>query len=216
MTAARRVTLPVLTLAALVLAACSSSPSTPSGARSTGTTTTTRSPSSTSSTGPSGSTSTTAVPSSSTSTTTVPDTNCQPGQLRMTAAMLSGGAGTIEMQVTMVNTSAATCTMEGYAGMQLLSASGAAITTTVIRGGGPEFPAAAANAPPAPVSLAPQQMGAFDFSYSDVPVGSETSCPTSAQSEVTPPNDTSYAVIPLQVAPCAGGTIHVSPVYAPG
>ena len=128
--------------------------------------------------------------------------------------MLSGGAGTIEMQVTMVNISGATCTMKGYPGMQLLSASGSPITTTVIRGGGPAFPTAGANALPALVSLAPQQVAAFDFSYSDVPVGTETTCPTSAQAEVTPPNDTAYAVIRLQIAPCGGGTIHVSPVYA--
>jgi len=100
--------------------------------------------------------------------------------------------------------------------MQLLSAAGTPIPTTVIRGGGPAYPTAAANAAPAPVSLAPQQTAAFSFSYSDVPVGNQTSCPTSARSEITPPNDTAYAVVPLSIAPCGEGTIHVSPVYATG
>jgi hypothetical protein len=106
--------------------------------------------------------------------------------------------------------------MEGYPGMQLLNASGAPIATTVIRGGGPAFPTAAANAGPAPVSLAPQQTATFSFSYSDVPVGNESSCPTSAESEITPPNDTAHAVIPLSIAACGNGTVHVSPVYATG
>ena len=54
----------------------------------------------------------------------------------------------------------------------------------------------------------------FSLSYEDVPVGTETTCPTSTQAEITPPNDFSFAVIPLQIAPCGGGMIHVSPVYA--
>lgn len=100
--------------------------------------------------------------------------------------------------------------------MQLLSASGSPITTTVVRGGGPAFTDAAANAAPSLVTLASQQTAAFSFTYEDVPTGNETSCPTSAKSEITPPNDTAFATISLQVAPCDNGTIHVSPVYASG
>lgn len=201
----------MLALMALVLAACSSPPSASTASRST---TTTRGTSTSTSTSPSSSTSTTVAPTTSTTTTVVRPANCQPAELHMAASMISGGAGTIEMLVTMANVSSATCTMEGYPGMQLLNASGSPITTTVVRGGGPEYPTPAANAPPAPVSLAPQQSAAFGFSYSDVPVGNQTSCPTSAQAEVTPPNDTAYAVIPMQIAPCGNGTLHVSPVYA--
>jgi hypothetical protein len=210
----RWASLPVLALLALVLAACSSSPSSSTASRSTTTTRGTGTSTSTStSTSPSSSTSTTVAPTTSTTTTVVRPANCQPAELHMVASMISGGAGTIEMLVTMANTSSATCTMEGYPGIQLLSASGSPIPTTVVRGGGPEYPTPAANAPPAPVSLAPEQSAAFSFSYSDVPVGNETSCPTSARAEVTPPNDTAYAVIPMQIAPCGNGTLHVSPVY---
>jgi hypothetical protein len=116
------------------------------------------------------------------------------------------------MAVTMTN-QGTTCTLDGYPGMQLLDASSSPITTTVVRGGGPSFADAAANLPPASVTLASGAVAKFSFSYEDVPVGNETSCPTSTSSEITPPNDTAYAVIPLAVAPCDNGTIHVSPVY---
>ena len=117
------------------------------------------------------------------------------------------------MTIALTNTSSATCTLEGYPGMQLLDATGADIPTTVVRGQF-RFPDPAANQPPSLVTLAPHATGTFSLSYEDVPVGNETSCPTSAQAEVTPPNDVTHLVMPLQIAPCGNGTVHVSPVYA--
>ena len=183
----------------LGLAACSS-PSSSSPPTSASTTT---------STAPA--TTTTGSPAST--TTTAGSTVCLASALKMAATNGSGAAGTIEMAVTMANQGSASCTLNGYPGMQLLDASGADLPTTVIRGGGPMFADAAANQAPAQVVLAPGAVAKFSFSYEDVPVGNETSCPTSTSSEITPPNDYSYAVIALAIAPCGGGTIHVSPVY---
>ena len=45
----------------------------------------------------------------------------------------------------------------------------------------------AANAPPSSFSLAPSSAAQFAYQYSDVPVGSETSCPTSESATVTMP-----------------------------
>ena len=56
-------------------------------------------------------------------------------------------------------------------------------------------------------------VGAFSLSYSDVPVGTETSCPTSISAQITPPGNYQSATLPLQMDPCGGGTVHVSPVY---
>ena len=198
--------LPVMAAAALVLAGCSSS------SNSAGTTTTTAGPTTTARPGPptSGGSSTTG----GSTTTAAGPTTCQPNGLAMAAGMGNGGAGTIEMVVTMTNTSAAPCTLDGYPGMQLLDSSGAKLPTTVVRGGGPGFLNPAANQPPAPVTLQPGQKASFSLSYEDVPVGTETSCPTSAKAQITPPNDFSFAVIALQASACGGGTIHVSPVYA--
>lgn len=162
---------------------------------------------------------TTSASSSTTSGSTTSSTaaglvTCLPNQLTAEAGMSNGAAGTIEMTITMTNTSTVTCTMDGYAGMQLLSASGASLPTNVVRGGGMGFTNPAAGQPAALVTLAPNQSAAFSLSYEDVPVGTATSCPTSAKSEITPPNDTGFLIIAFQADACGGGTIHVSPVYA--
>jgi len=191
---------------ALVLAGCSS------GTNNGGSTTTVTSGRSTTTTTSSaqGSTST----AGSTPTTVTGVATCQPGQLTITAGMSNGAAGTIEMTVTMVNNGPGTCTMKGYPGMQLLDGSGNNLPTNVLRGGGPGFLNPAAGQPPALVTLTSGQQASFSLSYEDVPVGTETSCPMSAKTLVTPPNDTAHAVIAFQADPCGGGTIHVSPVYA--
>ena len=71
-----------------------------------------------------------------------------------------------------------------------------------------------ANAPPSPVAVAPSSTAQFAYQYSDVPTGSETSCPTSETAGVTLPGaTTSSPLFRLSIAPCNGGTIRVSPVY---
>jgi hypothetical protein len=180
----------------LVLAGCSSTPA----ANSTTTFTTTSS-------------SSTASSSTTSSTQGSTVSTCLPTQLQVAPGQSQGAAGTIELGITFTNTSTATCTLFGYPGMLLLDAGGNPLATNVVRGGGPQFPAAGANAPATTVTLGPNQPAAFALSYSDVPVGNETSCPTSSKARITPPNDTGYVVITLQIGPCGGGTIHVSPVY---
>jgi Protein of unknown function (DUF4232) len=147
-----------------------------------------------------------------TTTTAGTTGTCQPAQLQMTPQTGSGAAGTIQESILMTNISSTTCTMDGYPGMQLLDGNGNSLPTNVVRGG-TTFGAAAANQPPALVTLAPQKSAAFSLSYSDVPEGTATSCPTSAKSEITPPNDTAFAVITIAITACGQGTIHVSPVY---
>jgi hypothetical protein len=160
--------------------------------------------------------------SNATSTTTNPATTttqaqtqtCQVAQLTVAPQQGSGAAGTIEMSVNLTNHGSSVCTLFGYPGMQLLDGSGNKLPTNVVRGGGPQFPVAAANQPPTTVTVAPQQTVAFSLSYEDVPVGNETTCPTSVNSLITPPGDFTSATVALAIAPCGGGTIHVSPVYA--
>lgn len=196
-----------LGLAAL-LAGCSSGPPSAShtSTKHTKPTTTTR-PAHSSAT-----TSTTVPPTTSTTAPATSSTLCQPSQLDLAVAGQTGAAGTLTTTVGMTNASSATCTMQGYPGMQLLSSSGTPIPTTVVRGQA-HFPNPSANAAPALVSLTPGATARFSIQYSDVPVGGQTSCPSSAKSEITPPTDTGHAVMTLNIAPCDNGTVHVSPVY---
>lgn len=194
---------------ALTAAACSSGSAGTSAQGSTTTSTTTSGTTTTS-----GSTSTTRAGGTTTTKASGPGT-CQPGQLSVTSTAGSAAAGTISLQIRMTNTSSATCTLRGYPGMQLLDAQGNPLPTNVVRGGA-TFPNPKAQAGVVEVTLAPGAVAAYTLTYEDVPVGGETSCPTSAKAEITPPNDYTHVVIALQITACGGGTIHVSPVYAAG
>jgi hypothetical protein len=112
----------------------------------------------------------------------------------------------------LTNTSPTTCTLHGYPGMQLVNAQGQNLPTTVVRGG-ITFQDAPANQSPSLVTLASQKAAQYDWTYSDVPVGNQQTCPTSSTVLVTPPNDFTSTSITLQVPSCGNGTLHVSPVF---
>jgi Domain of unknown function (DUF4232) len=199
---ASRWALALIAIAGVALAACSSSPRKPKNVTTTtrATTTTTSAPTTTSTTAAT-TTSTAAASAACSHITASPG----PGQ---------GAAGTITGVITVTNTGTAPCTVKGYPTMGLFSGSGAPLTVTMVSGltvtvSGP------ANAPPSSLSVAPSATAQFVYQYSDVPVGSETSCPTSEAASVTMPGSTTASpTFQLAIAPCGHGTIKVSPVYA--
>ena len=199
----------VLALAGVVLAACSSNASNHT------TTTTTSQPTTTTTTSQPTTTTTTSQPTTTTSTTTAGTTTCSVSQLKVTTGPSNGAAGTIYNAMILTNTSATTCTLQGYPGMQLLNAQGQKLPTNVVRGG-LSFQDPAANQSPSLVTLASQQAAQYDWSYSDVPVGNQQTCPMASSVLVTPPNDFTSATISLQVPSCGSGTLHVSPVFPAG
>jgi hypothetical protein len=199
----RRWALALVAGAAVVLAACSSNSSTPKKV-----TTTTRAARSTTTS----SSTTTTTGASTTTSTAVVSTACthvtaSPGQGQ-------GAAGTITGVITVTNTGTASCTANGYPTMALFSGSGAPLTVTMVNGLSVTI-SSAANAPPSTVTVAPSSSAQFAYQYSDVPVGSETSCPTSESASVTMPGSTTASsTFQLAIGPCNSGTIRVSPVYA--
>ncbi len=117
--------------------------------------------------------------------------------------------------ITVTNTGTTTCTANGYPTVALLSGSGAPLTVTMVNGLSVDL-SGPANAAPSLVSVAPSSTAQFAYQYSDVPVGSETSCPTSELATVTMPGATTASPsFALAIGPCGNGTIRVSPVYAP-
>ncbi len=122
----------------------------------------------------------------------------------------SGAAGTIEVTLALRSTAAATCILGGYPGLQLLGSGGTDLPTTVVRKGSYPFTAMA----PTTVRLSTGQSVEFNIGYSDVPIGSETSCPTSTALEITPPDAFDHLTIAASLAPCAHGTLVASPVFA--
>ncbi len=188
--------------AAVVLAACSSSPSTPKH----NATTSTRPATSTTAS------STTTTVSSTTTSTSAVSTACT--HITAVPGQGQGAAGTITGVITVTNAGTSPCTVDGYPKMALFSGSGAPLTVTIVNGlsvtvSGP------ANAPPSSFSVAPSATAQLAYQFSDVPVGSETSCPASESATVTMPGSTTASPrFALAIGPCGNGTIRVSPVYA--
>ncbi len=184
--------------AGLVLTACGSTPAT--------TTTTTTSRSSTSSTN-----ATTSSSSTSTSSTAPVPTACT--RVTGSPASSQGAAGTITGFIIVTNTGASSCSVHGYPTLALFSGSGAPLTVTVVEGLSVSL-TPAANAAPTPVTLAPSASARFAYQLSDVPSGSETSCPASEAATVTMPGSASSSpTFALAIAPCDNGTVRVSPVF---
>ncbi len=192
--------LAVLAGAGLCLAACSSSPS---PKHSTTTSTHRHATTSTSTT------STTSV--STTSSTGVASPACS--HISAAAGQSQGAAGTITGVVTVTNTGTTPCTVDGYPTVGLYSGSGAPLTVTMVNGLSVSV-TPQAGAPPSSVTIAPSSTAQFAYQFSDVPTGSETSCPMSEQATVTMPGaSASSPYFALAIAPCNNGTIKVSPVY---
>jgi hypothetical protein len=135
-------------------------------------------------------------------------TTCQPWQLSLTPAGGSAATGHRLDIYALQNTSQISCTLYGYPGMQMYGASGAALPTTVIRGGAFEF----LDVTPQTVTLAPGDRASFALGFTVIPTGDQT-CPESSSLLVTPPNDYTQLGIAAALNPC-GGIIHVSPVVA--
>ena len=189
----------VVVLGAVGLSACSSGSS--SSPTTNATTTTTRA-----GTSGTGSTSTTAP---STTTTAFGPPQCATNALSVGISGSSGAAGTIETTIGLKSTAAQPCVLNGYPGLGLLASDGSSLPTNVVRKGSYSFTAMA----PTTVTLTAGESAYFNIGYSDVPVGSETSCPTSASLEVTPPNSVTHLTFSAALAPCGGGTMAVSPVF---
>ena len=135
---------------------------------------------------------------------------CRSHQLTVAVTGSNGGAGSLMVVLAFRNSGPTACTLYGYPGAQLLSSSGAALPTTVARGGTALFSAR----PPALVTLPVNGTATFDLGYSDVPSGGASSCPIASRLEVTPPNAYRFLVISATIEACRG-QLTVSPVYRP-
>lgn len=198
--------------AGALIAACGSGGSSSAGSAATGVHLT-RPPATTA---PAASSSSSSPASTGTSRATGPG-RCRSGALTVAHAENGAAAGSLSERVTFTNTSSATCTLIGFPGMRMLDAQGKPLPTTVHRG-------AASSVPPVPertVTLAPGGTASFVAGWADATGYAGDTCPTSAQVEITAPNDYSSKTIAWQITPYGGnvqhlkcGQIAVSPVYA--
>jgi hypothetical protein len=162
-------------------------------------------------------TSTSSTVPPTTASTTTSTTGIGPcARVTATPGQAQGAAGTIVGTITLAEVGTGTCTMEGYPNLARFSATGTSVPVTVVDGltvnlSGPP------SAPPSLITVTASQQAEFTFQYSDVTTGTETSCASSTTLSVTTPGaSAASAPVPLTMAPCSNGTIHVSPVYAAG
>ena len=190
----RRWALALLACAGGVLASCSSN----SAPNATTTTTT--------------SSSTTTTSSSTTTSTTAASSACN--HITATTGESSGAAGTITGTINVTNTGGAPCTVDGYPKIALFSSAGTPMTVTMVNGLTVNV-TPQSGAQPVAFPLAASASAQFAYQYSDVPVGNETGCPSSAKATVTMPSATTPSpMFAFAIAPCNHGTIRVSAVYA--
>ena len=164
-------------------------------------------------TGSTSSTTTTTIPSSPPGSDTVPlgqDSRC-------TAALLSGSVDSMDADagsryVTLVvrNTSKQTCTLKGFGGLEMLSATKQPISTNAER-----------NLAPAPtlVTLAPGASAGKYLRWSVVATGDEPTTgpcqPQSSSINVTPPDETEAFEVDYELGPvCSNGRIETSAYFA--
>jgi hypothetical protein len=140
--------------------------------------------------------------------TPVDGDRCHTAGLSLAPSGGQGAAGTIFNIYRFTNNLAVSCTFFGYPGAQMLDAHDNPLPTQVIRGG--DF---LANLPgPTTVTVPPGGAAYFTLSWSDVPVGNETTCPAATYLAVTPPDEFDPLIIPATLAPCNHGTIHISAI----
>gem|GEM_PF-929730 len=132
---------------------------------------------------------------------------CTASQLKGSLLDSQGAAGTILFSVTLKNSGAA-CSLKGYPSLRLKGAHGL-LRTHVDRGG-----LAVLNSTPRRVKLKHLGRASVLVSYSDVPVGSESSCPHGKALRLRPPGVSDWLTVRVSTYACTRGTLHESPVLA--
>jgi hypothetical protein len=156
-----------------------------------------------------------AAPTPTAAPTAAGPDRCHAAGLLISFAGSQGAAGTIVDTFRVANTQQSACTLYGFVGMLMLDSSGAPLTTRVVRNGG----IFQTQAGPSGFLLQPQMAASFQAAWSDVPHGSETTCPQAARLEITPPDEFDHVTIPVSgwnLAPCGAGEIDVTPIRAAG
>jgi len=145
------------------------------------------------------------VQTAASSRTSLP--TCMASQLKGKELDSNGAAGTILFSVTLQNKGSA-CKLKGYPALRIKGAQ-RLLPTHVVHGG-----LSILNATPKLVKLTHLGKASVLISFSDVPVGSETSCPAGTALRVRPPGASGWLTVKVATSACGHGTLHESPVLA--
>src|SRR5207244_580150 len=138
---------------------------------------------------------------------------CHTSQVTVRTGKGGVGAGNVLAVFVLENTSARTCRLFGYPGLQMLNANHRPVPTTVTRGAAYMFSAHA----PSRVVMPPGGIASFSVGYGEIPSGDEPAsvqCVPSTYIEITPPDEHLPLLLSGTMAPCGHGEIFVSPVVS--
>ena len=124
-------------------------------------------------------------------------TRCHTAGLSASLTAGNPGAGQRYATLSLTNTSARTCTVFGYGGLQPLDAAKKQLPITLTRDTG---------RPPKLIRLAPGASVGRTIHWTVVPSGSQP-CPTPAYASIIPPDETSPLVIGWSLGPICGTTM---------
>ncbi len=156
-----------------------------------------------------------ALPSASPSTSAT--RQCQVDDLVATSESVGSALGNGGAIVRLENVSGLACVVAGYPAIQLVSASGAPMTTVVTQAieGDYLFPAM----PITQVLLGAADVAAFQIGYPENPSGADTSlpldvaCPPASRLNIVLAGLSDLLAVALEIAPCEGH-VNVSPIHA--
>jgi hypothetical protein len=161
-------------------------------------------------TGPAPAPASTVAASPTATATDTPERACAAGQLALAADGTQGAAGHLFLRLTLTNTSAAPCTLDGFATAQLRASDQTPVPTRVVDRGGQ-----LSNTPaPAKFTLLPAGKSTFQVSWGDVPVGDET-CRSASELEIGPPGEApspNLRLNNLSITICNAGELDASAV----
>jgi hypothetical protein len=163
-------------------------------------------------------TSTVLTPTTTTSSATGA-TTCQGSDFRGAFNQGQGAAGTVYASITLTKTTSGSCTIKGWPTLTLQDRLGAVLPSSTVdvpsAGSTKTFLDSRANHSPGLVTVQNGATTTFSLAYSDVPTGTETTCPSAQSVSVAlTKNGSTVAVTPqYPPAPCNHGLVWVSPFY---
>jgi len=134
---------------------------------------------------------------------------CQAAHLKGKQYDSNGAAGTLLVSITFTNTGAATCSMKGYARLQLMAGARRPLPTHVSHGGVPLI-----TGKPKLVVLKHGAVATIVIAYSDVVVGNETKCENATEVLVKTPGENTWIGVVAPISACGHGSLRESPVLA--
>lgn len=135
---------------------------------------------------------------------------CSSSHLSVREVSEQAATGHEQLVVALTNTGTATCTLTGYPGLQLVTASGSPLPTTEHRGSSYTFP----QAPVTTVTLARGEAASFDIGLDEIPQGNNDVCEQAAGIAVTPPNGGSALRLAVSIDACQHGELDASPIVS--